>query len=46
MMANFLAVAAVLPRMTPALAEARAPRRMMVLIFIVVVDDKLLGECC
>ena len=42
MMANFLA--AVLPRMTPALVEARAPRRVMVLIFIVVVDgEQLLG---
>ena len=41
MMANFLA--AVLPRMTPALAEARAPRRVMVWNFIV--DDDDLGGC-
>lgn len=41
MMANFLAAA--LPRMTPALAEASAPRRVMVWNFIVVDDD--LGGC-
>jgi hypothetical protein len=37
-------LAAALPRMTPALAEARAPRRVMVWNFIVV-DDLVVVLC-